>query len=163
MDRIRVVMAKPGLDSHYRGTMVVSRYLVQEGMEVVYVGNQTSDQIVRAVLAEDADVLGLSSLSGNHLVTVPPVLDGLRALGLDDVMVLVGGIVPSDDAEALRAAGVHEIFGPGTELAAIAASIRGFVERRAARFDEAACGDEAARGDEAASFDEAMVEGARRP
>ncbi|MFF1720360.1 cobalamin B12-binding domain-containing protein [Streptomyces sviceus] len=130
MDRIRVVMAKPGLDSHYRGTMVVSRYLVQQGMEVVYVGNQTSDQIVRTVLAEDADVLGLSSLSGNHLVMVPPVLEGLRALGLDDVMVLLGGIVPSADAEELRAAGVHEVFGPGTELAAIAASIREYVDKR---------------------------------
>ncbi|MEU6368925.1 cobalamin-dependent protein [Streptomyces sp. NPDC046931] len=132
MDRIRVVMAKPGLDSHYRGTMVVSRYLVQQGMEVVYVGNQTADQIVRTVLAEDADVLGLSSLSGNHLATVPPILAGLRSSGLGDVLVLLGGIVPSADAEVLRAAGVHEIFGPGSELVTIARTIRERVARRAA-------------------------------
>jgi methylmalonyl-CoA mutase C-terminal domain/subunit len=133
VDRIRVVMAKPGLDSHYRGTMVVSRYLVQQGMEVVYVGNQTADQIVRTVLAEDADVLGLSSLSGNHLMTVPPILEGLRSFGLDDVLVLVGGIVPSADAEVLRKAGVHEIFGPGSELVTIARTIRDHVSRREAR------------------------------
>ncbi|MEV6024934.1 cobalamin-dependent protein [Streptomyces sp. NPDC052036] len=133
MDRIRVVMAKPGLDSHYRGTMVVSRYLVQQGMEVVYVGNQTAEQIVRTVLAEDAQVLGLSSLSGNHLATIPPILAGLRSSGLDDVLVVLGGIVPSADAEVLRAAGVHEIFGPGSELVTIARTIRAEVARRAAQ------------------------------
>ncbi|MET8951060.1 cobalamin B12-binding domain-containing protein [Streptomyces sp. NPDC004393] len=133
MDRIRVVMAKPGLDSHYRGTMVVSRYLVQQGMEVVYVGNQTAEQIVRTVLTEDAQVLGLSSLSGNHLTTVPPILAGLRSSGLHDVLVVLGGIVPSADAEVLRAAGVHEIFGPGSELVTIAQTIRDGVARRAAQ------------------------------
>lgn len=130
MDRIRVVMAKPGLDSHYRGTMVVSRYLVQQGMEVIYIGNQMPEQIVQTVLAEDADVLGLSSLSGNHLVMVPPILDGLRAFGLADVMVLLGGIVPSADADTLRAAGVHEIFGPGTDLASIARTIHERIAQR---------------------------------
>ncbi|MBV6696691.1 cobalamin-dependent protein [Kitasatospora aureofaciens] len=123
-------MAKPGLDSHYRGIMVVSRHLVRHGMEVVYLGNQLPEQIVQTVLAEDADVLGLSSLSGNHLALVPPVLQGLRAVGADDVPVLLGGIVPAEDADLLRAQGVSEVFGPGTDLTSIVRMIRELVARR---------------------------------
>ncbi|MFD7907129.1 cobalamin B12-binding domain-containing protein [Kitasatospora sp. NPDC059747] len=141
MERIRVVMAKPGLDSHYRGVMVVSRHLVQHGMEVVYLGNQLPEQIVQAVLAEDADVLGLSSLSGNHLALVPPVLEGLSALGLEDVLVLLGGIVPAEDADELRAQGVGEVFGPGTDLASIVRVIR---ERVAGRDAASVAGRDAA-------------------
>lgn len=120
MERIRVVMAKPGLDSHFRGIMVVSRYLVEQGMEVIYAGNMLPEQMVATVIQEDADVLGISSLSGNHLVMVPPVLEGLRAAGLDDVVVLLGGIIPAAHVPRLTDMGVTAIFGPGTELPEIA-------------------------------------------
>jgi methylmalonyl-CoA mutase, C-terminal domain len=120
MARIRVVMAKPGLDSHYRGAMVVSRYLVNQGMEVVYVGNQSAEQIVQTVVQEDADVLGLSSLSGNHQVMVPPILAGLRAQVMGHVVVLLGGIVPAAHIPRLQEAGVDAVFGPGTDLKVIA-------------------------------------------
>lgn len=129
MRPIRVVMAKPGLDSHYRGAVVVSRYLMASGMEVVYIGNQLPEQIVAAAVEEDADVLGISSLSGNHSVMVPPILAGLREQGAEDVLVLVGGIVPADDADALRAAGVAGVFGPGTPLEDIRQCIVGSVPK----------------------------------
>jgi methylmalonyl-CoA mutase, C-terminal domain len=128
VDRIRVVMAKPGLDSHYRGALVVSRYLTAAGMEVVYAGNQLPEQLVNVVLHEDADVVGLSCLSGNHLAMVPPVLDGLRTLGLGHVVVLVGGIIPAAHVPFLLDRGVAAVFGPGSELAAIARCVTERVE-----------------------------------
>lgn len=124
--KIKVVMAKMGLDSHYRGAVMVSKYLSDRGMEVVYVGNQMPEALAPAVAQEDAAVLGLSSLSGNHMVMVPRVLKALRQADLDDVLVVVGGVIPPDDREALLAAGVDGVFGTGSSLEEIAA----FIEER---------------------------------
>ena len=113
----RVVVAKPGLDGHDRGAKVIARALRDAGFEVVYTGlHQTPEQIVAAVVQEDADALGLSMLSGAHLTLVPRVLDALRAAGRDDVVVVVGGIIPNPDVPALEAAGVARVFGPGAPL-----------------------------------------------
>jgi methylmalonyl-CoA mutase C-terminal domain/subunit len=115
--RIRVVIAKPGLDGHDRGAKVIARALRDAGMEVIYTGlRQTPDQIVSAALQEDADVIGLSILSGAHNHIAPKVMDLLREKGLDDVLVLVGGIIPDADVPRLKAAGVKGIFQPGTPL-----------------------------------------------
>ncbi|MBI2941987.1 MAG: cobalamin B12-binding domain-containing protein [Chloroflexi bacterium] len=123
--KIRVLVAKPGLDGHDRGAKVVARALRDAGMEVVYTGlRQTPEMIVEAALQEDVDVVGLSILSGAHNALVPKVLRLLREQGLDDVIVLVGGIIPDEDVASLRAAGVHGIFGPGTSTQDIVAFIR---------------------------------------
>ena len=107
----RVVVAKPGLDGHDRGAKVIARTLRDAGFEVVYTGlHQTPDQVVQAVLQEDADALGLSLLSGAHLVLVPRVIEQLRAAGREDVLVVVGGIIPEDDIAPLEAAGVADQF-----------------------------------------------------
>jgi methylmalonyl-CoA mutase C-terminal domain/subunit len=127
-----VVIFKPGLDSHYRGAVTVARYLAQRGMEVVYLGNQLAAGAVRAAIEEDADVLGISSLSGNHRTTVPEVMAHLRAYGATDVVVVLGGIVPDADRPALLAAGVHAIFGPGTPLDRIGSEIEAAVEKAGA-------------------------------
>jgi methylmalonyl-CoA mutase C-terminal domain/subunit len=127
-------MFKPGLDSHYRGVMTVSRYLVSQGMEVIYLGNQLPDAAARAAVQEDVDFLGISSLSGNHRQVVPAVLAHLQALGAADLPVILGGIIPDADRPALLAAGVRGIFGPGTPLARISAEI----QRIAAESDRAA-------------------------
>ncbi|AZK97983.1 MULTISPECIES: cobalamin B12-binding domain-containing protein [Streptomyces] len=113
---IRVVMIKPGLDSHYRGALAVSRYLSAHGMEVVYAGHQSADGAAAVVEQEDAHVLGISSLSGNHLRTVPRILRALREHSLGHVLVLVGGVIPEPDRALLHDAGVAEIFSPGTPL-----------------------------------------------
>ena len=123
--RIRVLIAKPGLDGHDRGAKVVARGLRDAGMEVVYTGlHRTPQQIVRAAVDEDVDVIGVSVLSGAHDRLVPEVVAGLRAEGRGDALVVVGGIVPAADAAALEAAGVAMVFGPGTPVATIAAFIR---------------------------------------
>jgi methylmalonyl-CoA mutase C-terminal domain/subunit len=123
--RIRVLVAKPGLDGHDRGAKVVARGLRDAGMEVIYTGlHQTPAQIVRAALEEDVRVVGLSILSGAHMRLVPEVLDGLRAAGLSDVRVMVGGIIPDDDAAALVASGVAAVFPPGTPIEQIVAFVR---------------------------------------
>lgn len=123
--RIRVLIAKPGLDGHDRGAKVVARGLRDAGMEVVYTGlHRTPEQIVRAAVDEDVDVVGVSVLSGAHDRLVPEVVAGLRAEGRGDALVLVGGIVPAADAAALEAAGVAMVFGPGTPMQTIAAFIR---------------------------------------
>lgn len=112
---LKVVVAKPGLDGHDRGAKVVARALRDSGMEVVYTGiYQTPESILRAVVQEDADVLGLSSLSGAHLEYARELGELLRANEREDVLFLVGGTVPPEDAETLRGYGVHEVFGPGT-------------------------------------------------
>jgi methylmalonyl-CoA mutase C-terminal domain/subunit len=117
-----VVVAKPGLDGHDRGVKVIARALRDSGFEVIYTGlHQTPEQIVQAVVQEDADALGLSLLSGAHLTLVPRVLDGLRAEGLGDVLVVVGGIIPDADIPVLKEAGVAEVFTPGAPLPAIGA------------------------------------------
>lgn len=118
--RIRVLVAKPGLDGHDRGAKVIARALRDAGMEVVYTGlRQTPEMIVEAALQEDVDVVGLSILSGAHMALVPRIVELLQQSGLDDVAVIVGGIVPDDDVPALKAAGVTEVFGPGALTADI--------------------------------------------
>jgi methylmalonyl-CoA mutase C-terminal domain/subunit len=123
---IKVVIAKPGLDGHDRGAKVVARALRDAGMEVVYTGIfQTPESILRAVIEEDAAVLGLSSLSGAHLEYAEELCEMLRENGMGDVLFLVGGTIPDDDAEHLKGVGVTEVFGPGTPTGAIVDYIRG--------------------------------------
>ena len=116
----RVVVAKPGLDGHDRGAKVIARALRDAGFEVVYTGlHQTPEQIVQAVIQEDADALGLSLLSGAHLVLVPRVVELLKSAGRDDVLLVVGGIIPEDDIASLHAQGVARVFTPGAPLGEI--------------------------------------------
>jgi methylmalonyl-CoA mutase C-terminal domain/subunit len=117
MRKIRVVIAKPGLDGHDRGAKVIARALRDAGMEVIYTGlRQTPEQIVAAALQEDADVIGLSILSGAHNSICPRLMELLREKGLDDVLVVLGGIIPTADVPALKAMGVAAVFGPGTAM-----------------------------------------------
>jgi methylmalonyl-CoA mutase C-terminal domain/subunit len=125
MKKIRVLVAKPGLDGHDRGAKVVARALRDAGMEVIYTGiRQTPEMIVQAALQEDVDVIGLSSLSGVHLELFPEVMERLAARDMKDVIVVAGGIIPEDDVPALREIGIKAVFGPGTPTADIIASIR---------------------------------------
>ena len=128
---IRVLIAKPGLDGHDRGAKVVARGLRDAGMEVVYTGlHRTPEQIVRAAVDEDVDVVGVSVLSGAHDRLVPEVVSGLRAEGRGEALVIVGGIIPDTDVAALKAAGVAMVFGPGTPMDSIAEFIREHVAVR---------------------------------
>mgnify|MGYP001117034126 CR=1 FL=1 len=114
-DRIRVLIAKPGLDGHDRGAKVVARALRDAGMEVIYTGiRQTPEMIAEAAVQEDVDVVGLSILSGAHSELFPLVMEGLRRKGKDDALVIAGGIIPEDDIPALQQIGVKAVFGPGT-------------------------------------------------
>ncbi|MDE3165482.1 MAG: cobalamin B12-binding domain-containing protein [Acidobacteriota bacterium] len=125
---IRVLVAKPGLDGHDRGAKVIARALRDAGMEVIYTGlRQTPDMIVNAALQEDVQVIGLSILSGAHNAIVPRVLDLLREKEMTDVKVVVGGIIPDEDAADLKRQGVAEVFQPGASLDAIVQFIRGAV------------------------------------
>ncbi|MBX6377503.1 MAG: cobalamin B12-binding domain-containing protein [Clostridia bacterium] len=129
--RIRVLIAKPGLDGHDRGAKVIARALRDAGMEVIYTGlRQTPERIAAAALQEDVDVVGLSSLSGAHDTLFPAVVEALRRAGLDDVIVIGGGIIPPEDAEELKKQGVGAIFGPGTPTSEVVAYIREAVARR---------------------------------
>lgn len=122
---IRVVLAKIGLDGHDRGVKVVARALRDAGMEVIYTGLwQSPERVVRAVADEDADVLGISLLSGAHMALMPRIRELLKEEGLEDVPVLLGGIIPEEDIPALEAAGVAKVFGPGITLDSIVAFIR---------------------------------------
>ena len=122
---IKVLIAKPGLDGHDRGAKVLARGLRDEGFEVVYTGlRQTPEMVATAALQEDVDVVGLSILSGAHMTLVPRITTLLRAQGLDDVLVVLGGIIPDDDVPALREAGVAATFGPGTTIAEVADFLR---------------------------------------
>lgn len=128
---IRVLIAKPGLDGHDRGAKVVARGLRDAGMEVIYTGlHRSADQIAEAALQEDVGVVGLSILSGAHNALVPAVVGALRSRGLDDVIVMVGGIIPASDAETLRAAGVSAIYPPGTPLSDIVTFLEAHAPRR---------------------------------
>jgi len=130
--KIRVLVAKPGLDGHDRGAKVVARFLRDAGFEVIYTGiRQTPQMIAEAALQEDVDVVGLSILSGAHMTLCPKVVDLLRAQGQEDVTVLVGGIVPNEDVEKLRQAGITGVFGPGTSLQDIADFINQTVGQKA--------------------------------
>jgi methylmalonyl-CoA mutase C-terminal domain/subunit len=112
--KIRVVVAKPGLDGHDRGAKIIARALRDAGMEVIYTGlHQTPEQIAETVIQEDADAVGLSILSGAHMTLVPKVVELLRAQGVDDVLVTVGGTIPADDIPELKNLGVAEVFTPG--------------------------------------------------
>ena len=129
--RYRIVVAKPGLDGHDRGAKVIARALRDAGFEVIYTGlHQTPEQVVRTVLQEDADAVGLSLLSGAHLTLVPRVIEGLAAEGLSDVIVVVGGIIPERDIEALRCAGVSAVFTPGAHLPQIASWLEEALDTR---------------------------------
>ncbi|MCY3710308.1 MAG: cobalamin B12-binding domain-containing protein [Caldilineaceae bacterium] len=123
--QIRVLIAKPGLDGHDRGAKVIARALRDAGFEVIYTGiRQTPQMIAAAALQEDVDVVGLSILSGAHMTLCPKVVELLHAQGQEDVLVLLGGIIPDEDAAQLKTAGVHAVFGPGTTSAEIIAFIR---------------------------------------
>jgi len=123
--KIRVLVAKPGLDGHDRGAKVVARALRDAGMEVIYTGiRQTPEMIVEAALQEDVDVVGLSILSGAHMTLCPRVVRLLHEQGMDDVLVLTGGIIPNEDVPLLRDMGIRGIFGPGTNTQDIVAFIR---------------------------------------
>jgi len=114
-EKIRVLVAKPGLDGHDRGAKVVARALRDAGMEVVYTGiRQTPEMIVEAAVQEDVDVVGLSILSGAHLALFPPITAGLKKKGKTDVLLVAGGIIPDEDIPALRKMGIKAVFGPGT-------------------------------------------------
>src|ERR1700759_1544512 len=118
--KIRVVVAKPGLDGHDRGAKIIARALRDAGMEVIYTGlHQTPEQIVETVIQEDADAVGISILSGAHMTLVPRILDLLRDQGADDVLVLVGGTIPTDDVVALKERGVAAVFTPGAPTSEI--------------------------------------------
>jgi methylmalonyl-CoA mutase C-terminal domain/subunit len=123
--KIRVVIAKPGLDGHDRGAKIIARALRDAGMEVIYTGlHQTPEQIVETAIQEDADAVGISILSGAHMTLVPRILDGLRDNGLDDVLVVVGGTIPTEDVVELKRRGVAEVFTPGAPTAEIVEFLR---------------------------------------
>ncbi|MBW6457692.1 MAG: cobalamin B12-binding domain-containing protein [FCB group bacterium] len=114
-EKIRVVLAKPGLDGHDRGAKVIANAMRDAGMEVIYLGlRQTPEMIVAAALQEDADVISLSILSGAHMTIFPKVLDLLKKNGMDDVLLIGGGVIPEEDMGELKKMGVAELFGPGT-------------------------------------------------
>ena len=129
-NRIRVLVAKPGLDGHDRGAKVIARALRDAGMEVIYTGlRQTPEMIVNAALQEDVQVIGLSILSGAHNAIVPRVMELLREKRMEDVVVIVGGIIPDTDAMKLKQAGVAAVFQPGASLEGIAAFIKDAVKQ----------------------------------
>jgi methylmalonyl-CoA mutase, C-terminal domain len=123
--KIRVVIAKPGLDGHDRGAKIIARALRDAGMEVIYTGlHQTPEQIVETAIQEDADAVGISILSGAHMTLVPRILELLRDEGAEDVVVVVGGTIPGEDAAELKALGVAEIFTPGAPTSEIVEFVR---------------------------------------
>ena len=131
--RIRVLLAKPGLDGHDRGAKVVARALRDAGMEVIYTGiRQTPEMIVEAATQEDVNVVGLSILSGAHLELFPPIIEGLRNKGREDVIVIAGGIIPEDDISTLQQMGVKAVFGPGTSTEDIVRFIQKEITHRSA-------------------------------
>lgn len=124
-ERIRVLLAKPGLDGHDRGVKVIARALRDAGMEVIYTGlRQTPEQVVSAALQEDVDAIGLSILSGAHMTIFPRVVELAREAGIDDVIIFGGGIIPDEDIPRLKEAGVTEVFTPGTRMEEIIEFIR---------------------------------------
>jgi methylmalonyl-CoA mutase C-terminal domain/subunit len=126
--KIRVVVAKPGLDGHDRGAKIIARALRDAGMEVIYTGlHQTPEQIVQTVIQEDADAVGLSILSGAHMTLVPRILALLKEQGVDDVVVIVGGTIPAEDVAALKSLGVAAVFTPGASTEVAIDFIRGAV------------------------------------
>ena len=128
---IRVLIAKPGLDGHDRGAKVIARALRDSGMEVIYTGIRQSPQMIaQAAVQEDVDVIGMSILSGAHLEILPEIMDLLRDQGMDDMIVVVGGIIPEVDRQPLKDLGISEVFGPGTTTGSIVEFIQEQVEER---------------------------------
>ncbi len=123
--KIRVVVARLGMDAHWRGSIVVARALRDAGMEVIYLGNQLPETIVATAIQEDADIVGLSTLSGNHMVLAPEVVRILREKGMGEVNVILGGAIPPDDVPKLKELGIAEIFGPGTPIKKIIEFVSG--------------------------------------
>ncbi len=131
LGKVRVLIAKPGLDGHDRGAKVIARALRDAGFEVIYTGlHQTPEMIVNAAIEEDVQVVGLSILSGAHNALVPEVIGGIQSAGLTDVLYLVGGIIPEEDNDLLRKAGVHMVFTPGASLVEVIEYIRKNSPRR---------------------------------
>jgi len=129
--KIRVLVAKPGLDGHDRGAKVIARAFRDAGFEVIYTGlRQTPEQVVNAALQEDVDVVGLSVLSGAHMTLCPRIMELMKQQGLDDVMVLIGGIMPDQDISALKAQGVAEVFQPGASTEDIVSYVRQNVRKK---------------------------------
>jgi len=129
--KIRVLIAKPGLDGHDRGAKVVARALRDAGMEVIYTGlHQTPEMIVEAAIQEDVDAIGLSILSGAHLSIFPRVLQLLREKGVDDILLFGGGIIPKEDREELQKLGVGRLFGPGTLTSEIVEYLKGYMREK---------------------------------
>jgi len=129
--KIRVVVAKPGLDGHDRGAKIIARALRDAGMEVIYTGlHQTPEQIAETVIQEDADAVGLSILSGAHMTLVPRIVELLREQGVDDVVITVGGTIPADDVPELKKLGIDEVFTPGSSTDEIVEFVRGAVAQR---------------------------------
>lgn len=114
--KTRILIARLGMDAHWRGSIVVARALRDAGMEVVYIGNQMPQNIAETAIQEDADVIGLSTLSGNHMILAPEVVGALREKGVEETVVILGGTIPPDDIPKLKEAGITEVFGPGTPL-----------------------------------------------
>ena len=124
--KIRVVIAKPGLDGHDRGAKIIARALRDAGMEVIYTGlHQTPEQIVETAIQEDADAVGISILSGAHMTLVPRILEGLKENGAEDVLVVVGGTIPKEDSDELKQRGVAEVFTPGAPTSEIVDFLKG--------------------------------------
>jgi methylmalonyl-CoA mutase C-terminal domain/subunit len=123
--KTRVLIARLGMDAHWRGSIVVARALRDAGMEVIYIGNQMPQNIVETAIQEDADVIGLSTLSGNHMILAPEVVTALREKGVEEKVVLLGGTIPPDDILKLKKAGIKEVFGPGTLLKEIIKFVSG--------------------------------------
>ena len=131
--KLRIMIAKPGLDGHDRGAKIIARALRDAGMEVIYTGlHQTPEQIVETVIQEDADAVGLSILSGAHMTLVPRVVSLLHEQGIDDVIVTVGGTIPAEDIPELKQLGVAEVFTPCSPTQAIVDFIRGAIDARPA-------------------------------
>jgi methylmalonyl-CoA mutase C-terminal domain/subunit len=129
--KIRVLIAKPGLDGHDRGAKLVARALRDVGMEVIYTGiRQSPDMIVEVALQEDVDVIGLSSLSGAHMELFSEVMEQLRQKGIANVPIVAGGIIPEEDIPALQKIGIKVVFGPGTSTSEIVESIQGLIVKR---------------------------------
>jgi methylmalonyl-CoA mutase, C-terminal domain len=131
--KIRVLVAKPGLDGHDRGAKVIARALRDAGFEVIYTGlHQTPEMVINAAIEEDVHVVGLSILSGAHNALVPEIVEGVKAKGLTDALFIVGGIIPDEDFEPLKTAGVHMVFTPGTGLQQVVDYIRANAPNRSA-------------------------------
>jgi methylmalonyl-CoA mutase C-terminal domain/subunit len=129
--RIKVIVAKLGLDGHDRGAKVIARALKDAGMEVVYTGlRQTPEQIVKTAIQEDADVIGVSILSGAHLELIPKVVEIMRKNGLNDVGLVVGGVIPPEDIQKLKSLGVDDVFLPGSSLKEVAEKVKQVAEKK---------------------------------